>query len=331
MPGPAQSRGTSQRVTTKRKHDMTKPNSLRLLLAGLALAALTGTAFAQAAFDLSPEQPGRLKAEPNAEAIAAIPADFKFAKPGAFTVAVSPWDPPIATYAIDSQTVVGSDPDIASLIADSLGLELNLVAVAWADWPLGVSSGKYDAVISNVTVTEERKEKFDFSSYRQDVLGFYVRSDSPITAINEPKDIAGLKVITGAGTNQEKIILEWDRLNVEAGLAPVEVQYYDDSAASTLAIQSGRADVEFNPNPTLSYSSAVTGDTRLVGIQSGGWPLKAEIAATTRKGSGLADALTIAINGLIENGLYGQTLDHWNIAAEAVETSQTNPPGLPKT
>jgi hypothetical protein len=60
MPGPAQSRGTSQRVTTKRKHDMTKPNSLRLLLAGLALAALTGTAFAQAAFDLSPEQPGRL-------------------------------------------------------------------------------------------------------------------------------------------------------------------------------------------------------------------------------------------------------------------------------
>lgn len=300
------------------------------LLAGLAVAALTSTAYA-ADFDLSPEQPGRLRAEPNQQAIAAIPADFKFAVDGQFTVAVSPWDPPIATYATDGAAVVGVDPDLASLIADLLGLEINLVATAWADWPLGVTSGKFDAVISNVTVTEERKEKFDFSSYRADVLGFYVRTDSPIQEINEPKDIAGLKVITGAGTNQEKIILEWDRLNQEAGLAPIEVQYYDDFAASTLAIQSGRADVEFNPNPTLSYSSAVTGDTRLVGVQSGGWPVKAEIAATTRKGSGLADAITIAINGLIESGLYAQTLERWNVSAEAVEQSQTNPPGLPKT
>ena len=306
-----------------------KPH-LKSLLAGIVLLAVAAPGHAQD-FDLSPEQPGRLRAEPNPEAIAAIPADFRFASPGKFTVAVSPWDPPIATYATDSQTVVGVDPDLASLIADSLGLELDLVAVAWADWPLGVTSGKYDAVISNVTVTEERKERFDFSSYRQDVLGFYVRTDSPIQQISEPKDIAGLKVITGAGTNQEKIILEWDRLNQQAGLAPVEIQYYDDSAASTLAIQSGRADVEFNPNPTLAYSSAVTGDTRLVGIQSGGWPVKAEIAATTRKGSGLAEAITIAINGLIDSGLYARTLERWNVSAEAVERSETNPPGLPKT
>lgn len=302
----------------------------KLLLGGAVLALLTTTAGAQE-FDLSPEQLGRLHTKANPAAVAAIPADYKFANQGSLTVAVSPWDPPIATYASDSKAVVGVDPDLSSLIAESLGLKLELVPVAWADWPLGVTSGKYDAVISNVTVTEERKEKFDFSSYRQDVLGFYVRTDSPIKEIKEPKDIAGLKVITGAGTNQEKIILEWDRQNRDAGLAPIEVQYYDDSAASTLAIQSGRADVEFNPNPTLAYSAAVTGDTRLVGIVSGGWPVKAEIAATTRKGSGLANAITIAINGLIENGLYAKTLERWKVTAEAVDKSQTNPPGLPKT
>jgi polar amino acid transport system substrate-binding protein len=38
------------------------------------------------------------------------------------------------------------------------------VSIAWADWPLGLTSGKFDAVISNVTVTEERKLKFDFST-----------------------------------------------------------------------------------------------------------------------------------------------------------------------
>ncbi|SEP67309.1 amino acid ABC transporter substrate-binding protein, PAAT family [Devosia sp. YR412] len=306
-------------------------SSLKLLLAGLALAALTGTAFAQSAFDLGPEQPGRIHAQPNPEAIAAIPADFKFANDGQFTVAVTLGDPPLGTYASDSKTPVGSEPDFAWLIAEALGLEPNLVPVAWADWPLGVTSGKYDAVVSNVTVTEERKERLDFSTYRQDVLGFYVRSDSPIQSITEPKDIAGLKVITSSGTNQEKIILEWDRLNVEAGLAPVEIQYYDDSAASQLAIQSGRADVNFNPNPTLSYSAAVTGATRLVGVQNGGWPQTAEIAVALRKDTGLVDAVTIAINGLIESGDYAKTLERWNLAAEAIPEAKTNPPGLPKT
>jgi len=310
---------------------MPNPSPIRAALGGIVIAGLFTTALSAAEFDLSPEQPCRAHTESNPEAIAAISPDFKFAKEGVLTVAVSPWDPPIATYATDGATVVGADPDIASLVAEALGLEVELVPVAWADWPLGVTSGKYDVVISNVTVTEERKERLDFSSYRADVVGFYVRADSPITAINEPKDVAGLKVITGAGTNQEKIILEWDRQNVEAGLAPIEVQYYDDSAASTLAIQSGCADVEFNPNSTLAYSSAVTGDTRLVGTLSGGWPIRADIAVGTRKDGGLADAITIAINGLIADGSYAEVFKHWNLEAEAIERSATNPPGLPRT
>jgi polar amino acid transport system substrate-binding protein len=311
---------------------MTVHLARKSLLAGAFAVALTASASIawSATFDLSPEQAGRVHAEKSEKAIAAISPDFKFVEKGKLTVAINSWDPPVATYATDSKTVVGADPDIAVLLAESLGLELNLVSVAWADWPLGVASGKYDAVISNVTVTEERKEKFDFSTYRKDVLGFYVKADSPITSIKEPRDVAGLKVITGAGTNQEKILLEWDKQNVAAGLKPVEVQYYDDSGASQLAIQSGRADVEFNPNATLAYGAAVSGKTRLVGIVSGGWPLTAEIAATTRKGSGLADALTVALNELIANGKYGEVLKRWNLEAEGVEKSATNPQGLPK-
>ncbi|PZM15484.1 ABC transporter substrate-binding protein [Rhizobium tubonense] len=308
-------------------------NTTKSLVAGVVVLAALGLGAAQAAekFDLSPDTSNRVRAEKNEAAVKAIPSSFKFVTPGKFTVAINAWDPPIATYASDAKTVVGADPDIASLIADSLGLELELVSVAWADWPLGVASGKYDAVISNVTVTEERKEKFDFSTYRKDVLGFYVKSDSPIGAIKEPKDVAGLKVITGAGTNQEKIILAWDKENIAKGLKPIEVQYYDDAAASQLAIQSGRADVEFNPNATLAYSAGITGKTKLVGTVSGGWPLTAEIAVTTRKGSGLADPVTIALNGLIKDGKYAEVLKHWSLAAEAIDKSLSNPPGLPKS
>jgi polar amino acid transport system substrate-binding protein len=303
-----------------------------MMAGALAIAALSfGAAQAADKFDLSPEQPNRLRVEKNEKLIAGI-KDFKFVENGVFTVGISTsGNLPLHDYASDSKTVIGYDVDLAQIIADRLGLKLQLVSVAWADWPLGLSSGKFDAVISNVTVTEERKQKFDFSTYRKDELGFYVKAESPITAIKAPKDIAGLKVITDAGTNQEKILLEWDRQNVAAGLKPIEVQYYDDDAVKDLAVQSGRADAVFSVNATQAYAAGINGKTKLVGTVSGGWPITAEIAVTTRKGSGLAVALTDAVNDLIASGAYRKVLDTWNLAPEAIDESKTNPPGLPKS
>nr|WP_294517474.1 hypothetical protein [uncultured Rhodopila sp.] len=51
---------------------------------------------------------------------------------------------------------------------------------------------------------------------------------------------------------------------------------------------------------------------------------------TTRKGSGLADALTDAVNGLIANGAHAKLLDRWSLGSDAIEKSRTNPPGLPQ-
>jgi polar amino acid transport system substrate-binding protein len=303
---------------------------LTSLLTAAALVSFSGIALAQDKFDFTPEQKGRLRAEKNAEAIRQVPEGFKFVKEGTLTVAISPFSPPISTYATDAKTVIGFDPDYALLIADSLGLKLDLQPIAWADWPLGLTSGKYDAVISNVGVTEQRKEKFDFSTYRLGLHGFYVKTDSPIKEIKEQKDIAGLKVITSSGTIQEKIIVEWDKQNVAKGLKPVEIQYYDDDAARIIALLSGRADVNFNPNGPQAFLSAKDGKIRLVGTVNAGWPLKADVAITTRKDSGLAAALTAATNGLIKSGKYTQTLDRWNLGAEALAVSETNPPGLPK-
>lgn len=291
----------------------------------------SGIARSEGKFDLSPEQPNRLRVEKIDKRIGEI-KDFKFVKDGVLTIGISTSGHlPLHDYASDSKTVIGYDVDLAQIIADSLGLKLELVSVAWADWPLGLSSGKFDAVISNVTVTEERKEKFDFSTYRKDELGFYVKSDSKISEIKSPADIAGLKVITDAGTNQEKILLEWDRQNVAAGLKPIEVQYYDDDAVKDLAIQSGRADAVFSVNATQAYSAGINGKTKLVGTVSGGWPITAEIAVTTRKGSGLAQPLTGVLNDLIASGAYQKVLETWNLGPEAITEAKTNPQGLPKS
>lgn len=280
--------------------------------------------------DLSPEQKGRPRAQKVEAAVKLIPGDAHFAKEKTFVVAVALGGGlPLGSFASDTKTLIGADPDIAQLVADGLGRKLELVNVSWADWPLGLQSGKYDAVISNVTVTEARKEKFDFSTYRQDVLGLYVKAGNPIN-VKGPKDIAGLKIIVGASTNQEQILLQWNKQNVAAGLKPAELVYFDDEAAQRLALLSGRVDAYFGPNAFYAFTTAKDHKTRLAGIFSGGWPLTADIAVTTRKGSGLAPAITKIINTQISNGNYAKVLSRWGLGAEAVKASQTNPPGLPK-
>lgn len=311
---------------------MTRSRIFRATVASvLAVSALSMAAQAGAiTFDLSPQQPGRLRAAPDAAAIKALPANFRFAEPGVLTVGLTVAYPPISTYATDAKTVIGYDPDLAQLVADELGLKLKLVPLAWPEWPLALQSGKVDVVLSNVTVTEQRKQKFDFSSYRRDELGFFVANNSPIKSIREPKDIAGLRVITDAGTNQEKIALEWNKENIAHGLKPAQFIYYDDFGARSIALQAGRADVILSVNAALAYVAAQKGALRSVGTISGGWPRTAEVAVTTRKGSGLADPITVVLNNLIASGKYRQELDRWGLGNEAIEHSVTNPPGLPE-
>ena len=73
---------------------------------------------------------------------------------------------PLSLFATDNKTLIGNEVDIAYAVGETLGLKVEVLPVAWADWPLGIESGKYEAVLSNVTVTEARKEKFDFATYR---------------------------------------------------------------------------------------------------------------------------------------------------------------------
>ncbi|ELC7363713.1 ABC transporter substrate-binding protein [Stenotrophomonas maltophilia] len=315
-----------------------RPSRSTLLIVGVLVIGIAGIVYSrvrqapdagtEAATSLAGTNTAVLKGTFDPKAQALIPADYRFVTPGTFTVATHPGQLPLADYGADSKDVVGIEPDIARLIADALGLKLVIVPVAWPDWPLGLESGKYDAVLSNVTVTEERKKKFDFSSYRYDLLGIYTRTDGPIQKIEKPADVAGLKVVVGASTNQDQILRQWDQQNIAAGLKPVEYQYFDDAVVGRLAVITGRADVSFEPNATGAYS-ARDGKVRRVGLFPGGWPNAAAISVTTRKGSGLADAVTQALNTQIGSGTYAQALKRWNVAEEAVPQSQTNPPGLP--
>ncbi|QDC16734.1 ABC transporter substrate-binding protein [Rhodococcus ruber] len=238
--------------------------------------------------------------------------------------------PPLRFYADDDKTIIGSETDFAHLLGDVLDLDVELTAADWAQNFVRVDSGEADVFISNVTVTEERKEKYDFSTYRLDNLAFEVKKDSGIE-VKDPKDVAGLKVGVSSGTNQEALLVEWNEQNIAAGLEPTEILYFQNATDYYLALGSGRIDAYFGPNPSASFHVIQAGETEIAGTFSGaGADLQGEIAVLTKKDNGLIEAINAALNHVIENGTYQQVLDRWGIANEAVATSVTNPPGLPK-
>ena len=281
-------------------------------------------------FDTDPAQPTRIRAEAVPEIAALVPDAVR--ESGVLRIGHSSGNfPPLVLVADDETTQIGSELDLAYVVADVLDLEPDVEATSWENLFLSVESGAYDVGFSNITVTEERKEKYDFASYRVDSLAWETATDSDITSIDGPEDVAGLSIGVGSGTNQEQVLLRWSDEAVADGLEPVDVQYYTDAADFLLALQSGRLDLYFGPAPSASYRHLTSGDTRIVGTLPGGGTVPAQIAAMSVKDSGLAEPVAAALNHLIENGQYGEVLAKWGLEVEAIPESQVNPPGLPKS
>jgi polar amino acid transport system substrate-binding protein len=287
------------------------------------VAAEAGATEAVLEVDTSPGQADRVHTDEAPDAAALVPTDI--AEDGTLTVGVAgAGEPPLGFLADDNATVVGSEVDIASLVAESLGLELEVVNVAWEQWPLGLQSGDLEAVFSNVGVNAERLQLFDFATYREGVMAFSARPDSGLS-IEEPADIAGLTIAVGSGTNQERILLDWNAQNEAAGLEPAQLEYFANSADTLLALQSGRIDTFLGPNPTAVYQQSV-GDVEVVGTVNAGWPNTTYVAATSLKGNGLVDAFEAALQHVFEDGTYQQTLQRWGLVDEAVDAPVVNPP-----
>ena len=240
--------------------------------------------------------------------------------------------PPLRFYATDDKTLIGSEIDFAYLIGDVLGLEVEISAADWAQNFVRIDSGEVDAFISNVTVTEERKEKYDFATYRLDTLALETKKDTDWT-VNEP---------TGRGGQDHR-----RRLRHQPGEDPGRLE----RAERRRGPRADRHQVlperhRLLPGPVVRPDRRLLrpqpdrpvprgqrpARPRSIGTFSGaGDALQGEIAVLTKKDNGLVKAFAEAINHTIENGTYQQVLDRWNLASEAVATSEINPPGLPKT
>lgn len=133
----------------------------------------------------------------------------------------------------ESGAFVGIDVDLLDAIAKDQGFEYELQSLGFDAALVAVQSGQADGVIAGMSITDERKETFDFSDayYDADVT-MAVAAGSSIASYD---DLKGKKVAVKTATN-------------------------GSDYAKSIADQYGFDIVEFKDSPTM-YQDVITGNT----------------------------------------------------------------------
>lgn len=119
---------------------------------------------------------------------------------GVLTIGTEYGYPPFEYLAEDGKTLIGFDVDMWNEICRRLKLKPDYYDTQWAGLFPALESDRYDCIISAVTITPERNEKFLITKpYVQNSECFIVRKDCDIK-IDSPEKLSSLKVAYQAET-----------------------------------------------------------------------------------------------------------------------------------
>ena len=108
------------------------------------------------------------------------------------------WSP--YTYHDEEEKLVGFDVEVAKLIADYIGVDVQYSETVWSSIFGSLDAGQIDLVVNEVSYTEERAVKYDFSiPYTFTQRAILVKADND--GINGLGDIAG-KIASGIGSRR---------------------------------------------------------------------------------------------------------------------------------
>ena len=118
------------------------------------------------------------------------------------TFAVAPDYPPMEY--IDSGQIVGFSVDYVTAACREAGLDAEFTKVEWDHIFVGLDRGDYDAVMSSVTITPERRRTMDFT------IPYYVVRQSLVVPVNSSlnniRQLKGQRVGTQADTTATGLV-----------------------------------------------------------------------------------------------------------------------------
>jgi len=204
----------------------------------------------------------------------------------------------------DKNEVDGFDADIAKEVAKRIGVKAEFITNEWSGMIAGLEKGKFDIVISQMTITDERKKTMDFSKpYIKNSVNVIVKEEN--NTIKTIEDFKGKKIGVGLGTNDETYL----RNEAMPKIGKFEIVTYNDVITTLLDLNSGRIDSTVN---NLFAIKPIV-DKNNLKVKAVGQPIKEDYAGMAiRKGnSEFLSAIDKALEDMKSDGTYKTIFVKW--------------------
>ena len=200
----------------------------------------------------------------------------------------------------------GIDVEIASAIADKLGLELQIDDMEFDSALLAVQNNTADVMLAGLSYSEERDEVVDFTdSYATGVQVVIVKEGSDVTMDNLGEKMIG----TQRGTTGYIYASDTPE---NGGYGEDHVLAYDNGATAVQALMNDQIDaVIIDEAPAKEFVAANEGLT----ILPGNWVEEQYCAAVDEGNTALQNAINTALNELMDDGTVDEIIAKY-ISAE---------------
>lgn len=141
--------------------------------------------------------------------------------------------PPFNNLEADG-SLVGFDIDIARALCEEMNAECEFITQDWDGIIPALQAGKFDAIIASMSITDERKEKVDFTEkYYNTPPAIAVPKDSKLTGTSD-EDLKGVALGAQSSTTHSNY--------AEEKLPSAELKLYPTPDEYKLDLASGRID-----------------------------------------------------------------------------------------
>jgi polar amino acid transport system substrate-binding protein len=199
---------------------------------------------------------------------------------------------------------IGFDVDLCNALAKKMGLELEVVSTAWDGIIPALISGRYDIIMSAMSITPERLQQINFSDpYLPGIL-----------AISTPKD---KPIADGAGLAGKIVGVQVDttgQFAVEEVQGVKEIMKYDTILAAFQDLAAGRVEAVVNDEPVNAYIIETNETYKEQFANTGGIVTDNSYGyAVTKEATELLAAMNTALKELRAEGVYQKILDKWGL------------------
>jgi len=201
-----------------------------------------------------------------------------------------------------NKNIVGFDIDFMKAVAKEAGFEVVFKNTAWDGIFGGLDAGKYDAIISSVTITDERKKQYDFSE-PYITIGQILVVPKTVKSVKVLSDMKGKKVGAQIGTTGAFEVKK---------VTGVELKSYDEVGLAFEDMVAGRINGVVCDEPTAA-NYALQREEYKEKFQIVGEPFtKESYGIVVKKGNKeLLDLLSKGIGAVKSKGIDGQLKKKW--------------------